>query len=512
MGPKFPRALDHENAKHGKEVRIERGLSKMRVAALCSAGGYDAYLNCVEQRAENTLMVVDASKTVLQVVGKYELFDKIAEGGMGTVYKARDASNGTTVAIKIVPPQVAKNPVLMKRFEQEYIIAKALDHPNIVRAVDFSNQGSSPYLVMEFIDGESLGQRLERDGKIEEAEAIRIIGQVAQALHKAHKEGVIHRDVKPDNILITADGTAKLTDLGLVKELETDLNLTRTGRGLGTPNFMAPEQFRNAKNADARCDIYSLGATLYHMVTGELPFKSAGPLEAWMKKINNELIPPRELMPSLSERMDWALRRSMSVDKDERPASCREFVEDLTGHSTRKITPSSELAIGDVWYLYYSDDDNVTRTVKGTLQGIRRSLKDGVLGDGANIKAARSKTGPFEPLRNHAEFRDVVLPLQKKTPPQLPLRTANGAHILDQAKSPTATHKSAQPTPDRPPAGKTAAPTETSYRAAVGYPMAPHIQLGPTSSDFDWGKWSVLLLCALGMAAAGYFVLPVLMR
>ena len=142
---------------------------------------------------------------------------------------------------------------------------------------------------MEFVEGESLGQKLERDGRMPEAEAIRIIAQVAQGLHRAHKQGLVHRDVKPDNILVTPDGMAKLADLGLVKETETDLNLTKTGRGLGTPHFMAPEQFRNAKNADIRCDIYSLGATLYMMVTGELPFRSNGPLDAWMKKIQNDL-------------------------------------------------------------------------------------------------------------------------------------------------------------------------------------------------------------------------------
>ena len=119
-----------------------------------------------------------------------------------------------------------------------------------------------------------------------------------------------------------------------MKELEADLNLTRTGRGLGTPHFMAPEQFRNAKNADVRCDIYSLGATLYMMVTGELPFKSNGPLDAWMKKINNELEPPRKVNRDLSERVDWAIRRAMSPDPVQRPESCREFVEDLTGQST----------------------------------------------------------------------------------------------------------------------------------------------------------------------------------
>src|SRR5258707_127658 len=221
---------------------------------------------------------------------------------------------------------MAGNNVLLKRFEQEFRAASRLNHQNIVRALDYGDAGNTPYMVMEFVEGESLGRKLERDGPLHEAEAIRLIAQVAQGLHRAHKEGLIHRDVKPDNILVTKDEVAKLADLGLVKEVEADLNLTRTGRGLGTPHFMAPEQFRNAKNADIRCDIYALGATLYMMVTGELPFRSNGPLDAWMKKIHNELTPPREVNSELGERIDWAIRRAMSADPDKRPHTCREVV------------------------------------------------------------------------------------------------------------------------------------------------------------------------------------------
>ena len=117
---------------------------------------------------------------------------------------------------------------------------------------------------MEFVDGESLGQRIERDGRLPEDEALRLITQVCQGLYRAHKQGLVHRDVKPDNILLNREGQAKLTDLGLVKDAAEDNNLTKTGRGLGTPHFMAPEQFKSAKNADLRCDIYSVGATLYN--------------------------------------------------------------------------------------------------------------------------------------------------------------------------------------------------------------------------------------------------------
>ena len=215
-------------------------------------------------------MTTDAARMNRQI-GNYDLIVKIAEGGMGAVYKGRNRATGEIVAIKIVPADTARNPLLLKRFEQEFKAASVIDHPNVVKAIDYCGTGATPFLVMEFVDGESLGQRIERDSVLPESEAIRLIGQVCEGLHRAHKQGLIHRDVKPDNILLTQEGVAKLTDLGLVKDVEGEMTLTKTGRGLGTPHFMAPEQFRNAKNADVRCDMYSLGATLYMMVTGSRP-------------------------------------------------------------------------------------------------------------------------------------------------------------------------------------------------------------------------------------------------
>src|SRR5207302_7249708 len=152
------------------------------------------------------------------------------------------------------------------------------------------------------------------------------------------------------------------------------------------------------------CDIYSLGATLYMMVTGEAPFKACSPLDSYMKKIENDLAPPRRVVPALSERIDWAIRRAMSADPETRPASCREFVEDLTGRSTRKIAAVQQAATGqkNVWYLVYHDDAGKTHTVKGTVGAIRRSLKEGVLGEASNVRACQTKKGKFEPLRSFA--------------------------------------------------------------------------------------------------------------
>ncbi len=269
----------------------------------------------------------------LGTLGNYDLVDKLGEGSMGTVYKACHWTTRQIVAIKVMPSTIARKPMLLKRFEQEFRIANRVDHPNVVRVLEYSGRGSEPFLVMEFVDGYALGDRLDREKRLGEAEAVRIITQVAEGLHHAHQLGLLHRDVKPDNILVTADGVAKLTDLGLAKEMDAAAELTRTGTGLGTPNFMAPEQFRNAKNADVRCDVYSLGATLYQMVTGELPFGTGDPVRILMGKMSNNLTPPRRLAPELSAQTERVILRAMDPEPERRHASCQELVDELLGRA-----------------------------------------------------------------------------------------------------------------------------------------------------------------------------------
>jgi serine/threonine protein kinase len=278
-----------------------------------------------------------ATQVDVAKIGGYQVLAKLCAGGMGTVYKAADPSTGELLAIKVLPADATEDPVLRMRFAQECQVARNLKHANIVRILEFGLDGSRPFLVMEYVDGESLGQRLDREGRLPEDEAIRLISQIGQALHWAHGRKLIHRDVKPDNILLTADGQAKLTDLGLVKNLDGDFNLTMTQSCLGTPNFMAPEQFQ-----DARSDVYSLAATLYMTVTGELPFR--GPNERALltilkKKLANEIAPPRQLVPELSERMDGAILRALRADVNERPASVLDFLQALT-EETVSVAPA----------------------------------------------------------------------------------------------------------------------------------------------------------------------------
>ena len=358
-------------------------------------------------------------------LGNYDVLSKIAEGGMGTVYKARNRVTNEIVAIKVIASTTAKNPILLQRFEREFQAARVLDHPNVVRALEYCGTGPHPFLVMEYVDGESIGQRSERMGIIPEAEAVRLVAQVCDGLQRAHKQGLVHRDVKPDNILINQEGVAKLTDMGLVKEVDGDTNLTKTGRGLGTPHFMAPEQFRNAKGVDVRGDIYSLGATLYAMVTGVTPFDNASPLDCWMKKIRNDFPAPKDLNPDISDRVDWAIRRAMSAEPNQRPSSCREFLEDLTGQ-TRGATPTHlRPPVGggaDVWYMVYRDEFGTAHTVKGATDGIRKALSDSLLGDVSTILVSRAKSGPFTSVGSVPEFRDMVVNPAPLPSPTVPLR------------------------------------------------------------------------------------------
>ena len=274
-------------------------------------------------------------------IGPYEVLEAVGKGGMATVFRGRRRETGQIVAIKSIDPRVAANPVLMKRFEQEYAAASRLRHPNIIQVWDFGLDEGRPYLVMEFIDGENLGKRIARRGPLPEAEAVPIILQVADGLHSAHQHQMIHRDVKPENILLSRDGQAKLTDLGLIKDLNNGEPLTRTRTTLGTIAFIAPEQFEDAKRAGVRCDIYGLGATLYHALTGILPFQGRRNLQILRKKLLNDFVPPHRLAPAVSARVDAAISRALDADPDKRQASCREFMDSIAPESLRPAEPGT---------------------------------------------------------------------------------------------------------------------------------------------------------------------------
>ena len=207
-------------------------------------------------------------------VDRYVLLDLIGQGGMGRVYLARDTRLNRDVALKILSPERVSNPRAIARFQREARVGAQLQHENLVRIYDFGESNGRYYLVMEYIEGKTIGTMISEQGQISPATAVQLSRQVALGLEHAHRKGLIHRDVNPYNVLITRDGTAKLADLGLAIDLADDDHVTREGATVGTFDYVAPEQARHSHSADIRSDIYSLGCTIYHMCSGQVPFPS----------------------------------------------------------------------------------------------------------------------------------------------------------------------------------------------------------------------------------------------
>jgi len=263
-------------------------------------------------------------------IGGYEVVTKLGQGGMGAVFKATQLSIGRTVALKVLPPRLAKNKEFVARFLREARSAAKLDHPNIVQAIDAGEADGYHYFAMEFIEGESVEHMLKTGGALPERQVLGIVRDIGRALAYAHEAGIIHRDIKPGNILVTPDGTAKLADLGLARETTSQAtDLTQAGFAIGTPDYISPEQVRGETGLDGRSDIYSLGATLYHMLAGEPPFAGGSGNEVMAKHLADPIPNAHKVNPQVSMAATRIIWKAMAKTREKRYATAADMVQDV---------------------------------------------------------------------------------------------------------------------------------------------------------------------------------------
>ena len=258
----------------------------------------------------------------------YKIAGVLGRGAQGVVVKAQREADGKVVAVKILSTQMAKVAEFRRRFRREAQVALELSHPNIVQGIEVGQADGLPFVVMEFIDGETMGERLRR-GPLTEAEALPIMRDCAAALVCAHERGLVHRDIKPDNLMLTRDGRAKLMDLGLAKDTDSGQELTMSGSVFGTPGYISPEAAVDAKDTDIRADVYSLGATFYHALVGQVPFPEKTLTKALKRALTEDPPSPRALVPAVSEACDALIRKMLARDRKLRVQTPAELLVDL---------------------------------------------------------------------------------------------------------------------------------------------------------------------------------------
>ncbi len=267
------------------------------------------------------------------MVEGYQITKKLGQGAFGAVYMARQLATGRVVALKTIRPQHVQNEKDVQRFFREAETGRQLVHPSITQIYDAGESRGVYFIAMEFIDGSEASKLIEQYGRLDVGYAMRVTIQIANALQHAYERGIVHRDIKPENIMVTASCVAKLVDFGLAKSFAQagQSGLTAPGEGMGTLAYMPPEQLDNALNADQRSDIYSLGATLYHMLSGQRPFNEKTTRSFIMKILNQMPAPLRQVNPTVPQELEDIVTRAMSKKPEDRYQQPKEMEDDLTG-------------------------------------------------------------------------------------------------------------------------------------------------------------------------------------
>lgn len=307
-----------------RELQERRKINPVMLQELLIELGY-----VTATQAERLKRSLRDNKAAVHQIPGYKILGKIGAGAMAFVYKAKQLSLNRTVAIKVLPQRFTENPEYVQRFYKEGQAAGKLNHSNIVQAIDVGEAGGYHYFVMEYVEGKTIADDIA-EGPFGEKEAIEVIIQVAHALAHAHSHGLVHRDVKPKNIMINQQGVVKLADMGLARET-TDIETAQSeaGKAYGTPYYIAPEQIRGKIDIDGRADIYGLGATFYHMVTGQVPFTGDDSSEIMKKHLRERLVPPDHINTSLSAGVCEVIEIMMAKRREDRYNNVEELLVDL---------------------------------------------------------------------------------------------------------------------------------------------------------------------------------------
>ena len=291
---------------------------------------------------------LEADRSSQRIPG-YKIIRKLGAGAMATVFLGRQLSLDRLVAIKVLPKKFSADPKFIERFYKEGRAAAKLNDPNIVGAYDVGQAGEHHYFVMEYVDGDTVHDRIVARKLVPEKEAIEIIRQVASALKHAHEQGFIHRDIKPKNLMINTAGIVKLADLGLARAIsDKEAAEAESGRAFGTPYYISPEQIRGAVDIGPPADIYGLGGTLYHLVTGRVPFEGKTPGEVMKHHLKEPLTPPDHLNPQLSAGLSQVIEMMLAKNPKDRYPTARELITDLDlvarGEEPRYARPAVDFA------------------------------------------------------------------------------------------------------------------------------------------------------------------------
>lgn len=297
-----------------------------------------ADLNATQEYVETTALSLppkSPTKVQLTTLGDFRLVGKLGEGGMGTVFKAVQVSRNRNVALKVLSKEFAQRPGFVERFHREVRVMGKLDHPNIVKLIAAGEAHGFVYLAMELLDGGSVGGWLTKLGKLPVGDAARVAQACGRALQYAHENGMVHRDVKPDNLLLSKAGAIKLADLGLAKTADDAAEgLTATGVGIGTPLYAPPEQARDARHADARSDLYALGGVFYCCLTGKPPFHAPDLISMIRAKEKGTYVTASVVSRMVPPALDRILAKLLAKQPDHRYASAAEFLDELEWSGT----------------------------------------------------------------------------------------------------------------------------------------------------------------------------------